>query len=103
LELSLIAEADITPSFSLSAHSITPYAKEGHEREGKKWNYYEYKKLFPELKEQFPFLKEACSQSLQEAVKWLDRAFKNLFKGLAKFSKFESIALHKFSSYSPTS
>jgi putative transposase len=65
-------------------------AKEGYEREGKKWNYYEYKKLLPELKEEHPFLKEANSQSLQEAVKWLDRAFKNFFKGLAKLPKFKS-------------
>jgi putative transposase len=65
-------------------------AKENHEKEGKKWNYYEYKKLLPKLKEEYPFLKEANSQSLQEAVKWLDRAFKNFLKGLAKFPRFKS-------------
>jgi len=65
-------------------------AKKNYETEGKKWNYYEYKKLLPALKEEFPFLKEANSQSLQEAAKWLDRAFKNFFKGLAKFPKFKS-------------
>ena len=56
---------------------------------GKKWNFYEYKKLLPKLKEQYPFLKEANSQSLQEAVRWLDRAFKNFFKGLSGFPKFK--------------
>ncbi len=55
----------------------------------KKWNFYEYKKLLPLLKEQYPFLKEANSQSLQEAVRWLDKAFKNFFKGLSGFPKFK--------------
>ncbi len=56
---------------------------------GKKWNFYEYKKLLPKLKEQYPFLKGANSQSLQEAVRWLDRAFKDFFKGLRGFPKFK--------------
>ena len=71
-------------------NKLLEIAKESYEKEGKKWNYYEYKKLLPRLKEKFPFLKEANSQSLQEAVKWLDRAFKNFFKGLGKFPKFKS-------------
>ncbi len=71
-------------------NKLLEIAKKDYETEGKKWNYYEYKKLLPKLKEEFSFLKEANSQSLQEAVKWLDRAFKNFFKGLAKFPKFKS-------------
>jgi len=71
-------------------NKLLEIAKESYEKEGKKWNYYEYKRLLPKLKEEFPFLKEANSQSLQEAVKWLDRAFKNFFKGLAKFPRFKS-------------
>jgi len=71
-------------------NKLVEIAKENFEKEGKKWNYYKYKKLLPKLKDEFPFLKEANSQSLQEAVKWLDRAFKNFFKGLAKFPKFKS-------------
>ncbi len=71
-------------------NKLLEIAKRDHEQEGKKWNYYEYKKLLPKLKEEFPFLKEANSQSLQEAVKWLDRAFKNFFKGLSGFPKFKS-------------
>ncbi|OMH40222.1 RNA-guided endonuclease TnpB family protein [Desulfurobacterium indicum] len=70
-------------------NKLLEIAKESYEKEGKKWNYYEYKRLLPKLKEEFPFLKEANSQSLQEAVKWLDRAFKNFFKGLAKFPRFK--------------
>ncbi len=71
-------------------NKLLEIAKRDYEQEGKKWNYYQYKRLLSELKEEFPFLKEANSQSLQEAVKWLDRAFKNFFKGLAKFPKFKS-------------
>ena len=71
-------------------NKLLEIAKRDYKQEGKKWNYYEYKKLLPRLKEEFPFLKEANSQSLQEAVKWLDRAFKNFFKGLSGFPKFKS-------------
>jgi len=71
-------------------NKLLEMAKEFYEKENKNWNYYAYKKLLPKLKEKYPFLKEANSQSLQEAVKWLDRAFKNFFKGLAGFPKFKS-------------
>ena len=71
-------------------NKLLEIVKRDYEQEGKKWNYYEYKKLLPKLKEESPFLKEANSQSLQEAVKWLDRAFKNFFKGLSGFPKFKS-------------
>ena len=71
-------------------NKLLEIAKENYEKEGKKWNYYEYKRLLPQLKEEYPFLKEANSQSLQETVRWLDRAFKNFFRGLAKFPKFKS-------------
>ena len=66
-------------------NKLLEIAKESYEKERKKWNYYEYKKLLPELKKEFPFLKEANSQSLQESVKWLDRAFKNSLKDLRNF------------------
>ena len=65
-------------------------AKKDYEVQNKKWSYYEYKKLLPKLKEDYPFLKEANSQSLQEAVRWLDTAFKNFFKGEAGFPQFKS-------------
>ncbi len=57
-------------------------------KERKDWDYYKYKKLLPELKKAYPFLKEANSQSLQEAVKNLDRAFKNFFEGRAEYPRF---------------
>ncbi len=64
-------------------------SKKEFEEQGIKWNYYEYKKKLPQLKEEYPFLKEANSQSLQESVKNLDRAYKSFFKGEAGFPKFK--------------
>ncbi len=64
-------------------------AKKEYESTQKKWNYYEYKKLLPELKKEFEFLKLSNSQSLQESLKNLDKAFKNFFKGLSDFPKFK--------------
>jgi len=58
-------------------------------KEKKDWNYYKYKRLLPELKKEYPFLKEANSQSLQETVKNLHRAFKNFFEGRTKHPKFK--------------
>ena len=54
-----------------------------------KWNLYEYKKLLPELKEQYPFLKEVNSQSLQQAVVNLNKAFKNFFAKKSDFPTFK--------------
>ena len=71
-------------------NKLLEIAKRDYETQSKKWNYYKYKKLLPKLKEEFPFLKEANSQSLQETVKWLDRAFKNFFKKRAKFPQFKN-------------
>jgi len=64
-------------------------AKEKYEKEKIKWNFYEYKKLLPKLKKEFEFLKLSNSQSLQESLKNLDKAFKNFFKGLSDFPKFK--------------
>ncbi|WP_457626895.1 RNA-guided endonuclease TnpB family protein, partial [Persephonella sp.] len=64
-------------------------SKKEFEEQGTKWNYYEYKKKLPQLKEEYPYLKQANSQSLQESVKNLDRAYKNFFEGRAEFPKFK--------------
>ncbi len=60
-----------------------------YKEQGMKWNYYTYKKKLPQLKEEYPFLKQANSQSLQEVVKNLDRAFKSFFKGLSGFPQLK--------------
>ncbi len=46
-------------------------------------------KQLPELKKEFPWLKEVNSQSLQQAIQNMDIAFKKFFKG-AGFPKFKS-------------
>lgn len=63
--------------------------KEDYQQTGKKWNVYEYKKLLPSLKEEYPFLKETPAQSLQEAVLNLDRSFKNFFAKRSDFPAFK--------------
>ncbi len=64
-------------------------AKKDYDVNNSKWNYYEYKKLLPKIKQQYPFLKEANSQSLQQAIINLDRAFKSFFKKQSKFPVFK--------------
>jgi len=59
-------------------------------KEEKLYNYYELKKRIVKLKEEYPFLKETNSQSLQAACLNLKRAFDNYFKKRAKFPKFKS-------------
>jgi putative transposase len=56
----------------------------------KPWNFYEYKRELPVLKEQFPFLKDVNSQSLQAAVQNLDKAYKSFFARRAKHPRFKS-------------
>ena len=70
-------------------NKLLEISKKEFEKNGIKWNYYEYKKLLPHLKQEYPFLKQANSQSLQETVKNLDRAYKNFFESKAKFPKFK--------------
>lgn len=48
----------------------------------------------PNLKQEFPFLVDAFSQSLQTTLRNLDRAFKNFFKGLAAFPAFKKKNRH---------
>ncbi len=48
----------------------------------------------PELKNQYPFLKEVFSQSLQQVCRNLDTALKRFFKGLAEFPKFKKKGKH---------
>jgi len=75
-------------------------SKERYEKEGIKWNTFEYKKLLPKLKEEYPFLKSAPSQALQQAVINLGKAYENFFKGRAKFPKFKK-KKHASSIYLP--
>jgi len=75
-------------------------SKERCEKEGIKWNTFEYKKLLPRLKEEYPFLKSAPSQALQQAVINLGKAYENFFKRRVKFPKFKK-KKHASSIYLP--
>jgi len=59
-------------------------------KEEKLYNYYELKKRIVTLKKEYPFLKEANSQSLQNSCLNLKRAFDNFFNKRARFPNFKS-------------
>ena len=68
------------------------YYKEHKNDSSKKGlNYYDTAKLIKELKqkEEFKWLKEANSQSLQQTLMDLDKAFKAFFKGISKYPKYK--------------
>lgn len=66
--------------------------KEQYEQTKKSSNYYEQSKELTALKklEAYSWLKEVNSQSLQHALRHLDAAYVNFFKGRAKFPRFHS-------------
>ncbi|MFZ1026733.1 MAG: RNA-guided endonuclease TnpB family protein [Limnoraphis robusta] len=50
-----------------------------------------YKGMLPQLKKEYPWLKEDCYSSVLQCVAInLDKAYKNFFEGRAKFLKFKS-------------
>jgi putative transposase len=64
----------------------------GHYQEtGKSLKLASYKGMLPQLKKEYPWLKEDCYSSVLQCVAInLDRAYKNFFEGRAKFPKFKS-------------
>ncbi len=64
-------------------------SKEEYKKQGIKWKYSRYQSMLPALKREYPFLKQANSQSLQVSLQNLDTAYKNFFKGKAGFPKFK--------------
>ncbi len=64
-------------------------SKEEYEKQGIKWKYSRYQSMLPALKREYPFLKQANSQSLQVSLQNLDTAYKNFFEGKAEFPKFK--------------
>ncbi|GAB6073241.1 IS200/IS605 family element RNA-guided endonuclease TnpB [Venenivibrio stagnispumantis] len=64
-------------------------SKKEYEGKGIKWKYSLYQSMLPKLKKEYPFLKQANSQSLQVSLQNLDIAYKNFFKGEAGFPKFK--------------
>jgi putative transposase len=65
--------------------------KQNYQEHQMKWNKYEYKKMLVPLKntEEYIWLKEVNSQTLQQSILNLDTAFKNMFAKRAKFPKFK--------------
>jgi putative transposase len=64
----------------------------GHYQEtGKSLKLASYKGMLPQLKKEYPWLKEDCYSSVLQCVAInLDRAYKNFFEGRAKFPNFKS-------------
>lgn len=58
--------------------------------EGRGWKKLEMINAIPRIKEEFPFLKDSFSQSLQQVAIQLDRAFVNFFEKRSKYPAFKS-------------
>ncbi|MEH2325818.1 MAG: RNA-guided endonuclease TnpB family protein [Nostoc sp.] len=62
-----------------------------YEQTGKSLNKSIYKGLLPQLKVEYPWLKQDCYSSVLQCVAInVDKAYKNFFDGRAKFPKFKS-------------
>lgn len=66
--------------------------KEQYQKDKKSDNYYKQAKTLTDLKkkEEFEWLKEVNSQTIQFALRSLDTAYVNFFRGNAQFPKFKS-------------
>jgi len=67
------------------------FHKRNYQEHQVKWNKYEYTKMLVPLKntEEYNWLKEVNSQTLQQSILNLDTAFKNMFRKRARFPKFK--------------
>ena len=67
------------------------YKEHKNDKQKKGLNYYDTGRFLRELKrkEEYKWLKEANSQSLQQTLMDLDKAFKAFFKGIAKYPKYK--------------
>jgi putative transposase len=62
-----------------------------YQETGKSLKLATYKGMLPQLKKEYPWLKEDCYSSVLQCVAInLDRAYKNFFEGRAKFPRFKS-------------
>lgn len=71
--------------------------KELYESTKKSLSFVECSRLLTELKSEFKWLKEVDKFSLQNALRDLDRAYKNFFEKRSDFPKFKSKKTNKFS------
>src|SRR2546428_937215 len=58
---------------------------------GKSLYYNDLAAMLPALKEQYPWLRDTSSVSLQQALRHLDRAFVNFFEGRAEYRSFKKM------------
>ena len=67
------------------------YKEHKNDKQKKALNYYDTARFLRELKqkEEYKWLKEANSQSLQQALMDLDKAFKVFFKGISKYPNYK--------------
>ena len=70
---------------------------ETYQKEQKTLTYYQCSSELTKLKSVFEWLKEPDKCSLQNALKDLDRAYRNFFKNNAGFPKYKSKKTHRFS------
>jgi putative transposase len=72
----------------------TYYKEHKNDKQKKGLSYYDTARLLKELKqkEEYKWLKEANSQSLQQTLMDLDKAFKAFFKKIAKYPKYKKKA-----------
>ena len=80
-------------------NTMLKFRKFFYEKFGESPNYNELSYALTQLKklEEYSWLNEVNSQTLQAVLKDLDRAYKNFFEGRASFPKFKSKKTHKFS------
>ncbi len=67
------------------------YKEHKNDKQKKGLNYYDTAKFLKELKqkEEYKWLKEVNSQSLQQTLMDLDKAFKAFFRGISKYPKYK--------------
>ena len=70
-------------------HSLEQKIK-AYEQDGQKLSCFDLNNRLPALKEEYPWLKEVNSQSLQSANKNLDNAFTRFFREKKEFPRFKS-------------
>ena len=75
--------------------------QEYYKETGKFKFYYDMATVLPKLKEEYSFLKETFSQSLQQTLKHLDKALRDKFKNKKGFPKFKKKVLFKDSFVCP--
>src|SRR6266540_1620783 len=69
--------------------------EQAYQDSGKGLSYADCTNDLPHLKRTYPWLKDADSQVLQQALKNLDRAYQNFFAGRAQYPNFKRKSDHQ--------